>query len=81
MDEARPGQGRVPVMAGPPAWRFAVLSPTTASVLGSVLGAVVVVLVAVSVPLAGLAREFPRQATPAIAPGAADTVQPSCQSG
>jgi len=44
----------MPVMAGPPARRFAVLSPTTASLLG----AAVVVLVAVSVPLAGLARQL-----------------------
>ncbi len=41
-------------MTGPAAGRFAVLSPTTAFVLG----AVVVVLVAASVPLAGLAREL-----------------------
>ncbi len=41
-------------MAGPAAWRFAVLSPTTASVLG----AVAIVLVAASVPLAGLARQL-----------------------
>jgi hypothetical protein len=47
-------------MAGPAARRFAVLSPTTASVLG----AVVVALVAASVPLAGLARQltFPAEA-------------------
>jgi hypothetical protein len=47
-------------MAGPAARRFAVLSPTTASVLG----AVVVTLVAASVPLAGLARQltFPAEA-------------------
>jgi uncharacterized membrane-anchored protein len=50
----------VPVAAAPAARRFAVLSPTMASVLG----AVVVALVAASVPLAGLVRQltFPAEA-------------------